>query len=149
MANLSLPQRGQPIDFQFIYEMVDAINNLSDQQNATSSHINIYTDTGNQKVDLNHLAIDAGYARVTLTSESVDKPVPGKYTFQITNFASPPIVTITPVTNNQKLAVDDDAIVVITNVTTSEVNFKITFPKASAKNKGSVSVYVQAIGISK
>lgn len=148
MANLPVPQRGQPIDFQFIYQIVDTINNLSDSINATSKNINIYTDTGTKHVDLNHLAIDSTYLKVTATSESVDKPVSASYKFQ-TSFGNAPIVTITPVTNNQKLSVDDDAIVVITNVTTSEVAFKVTFPKATAKNKGSVSVYINAIGISR
>ena len=148
MSNLPVPQRGQPIDFQFIYDIVNSINTLYDNAATTSKHVNIYTDSGVQNIDLNHLAIDATYLKVTATSSAIDKPVSATYTFK-TLFDKPPIVTITPKADTSSVSVSDDAVVVITQVTTSAVSFKVTFPTASTKNKGSVSVYINAIGIAK
>jgi hypothetical protein len=145
MANIPLPQRGQPIDFNYIYQIVSAVNTISTQVVNQSKNININTDSGSQNVDVAHLGIDATYFNVNATSESVDAPVSGSYTFK-TSFKVPPIVTITPYAKTQS-AVNYDAIVVITEVTQTDVKFKVTFPNASKKSKGSISVYLTAIGI--
>lgn len=145
MANLPLPQRGQPIDFNYVYQIVKAVNDISTQIVNQSKNINIYTPSGPQNVDLAHVGIDAAYFQVSATSESIDAPVNGSYTFK-TSFKVPPVVTITPYAQTHA-AVNYDAIVVITDITQTEVKFKVTFPNASKKTKGSISVQLTAIGI--
>jgi hypothetical protein len=137
MAKIPLPQRGQPIDFTFIYQIADTINDIVNNISSSSNNINISTtqNAGTQQVSSSHLGIDA-------TKQSiVDASQKQQYTFS-TSFAYPPIVTITPESTDKK-----DAVVVIGQVTNASVDYYVTFPNSKTTKNNSINVYIQAIGI--
>jgi hypothetical protein len=146
MATIPVPQRGQPIDFNYIYTIVQSLNELSSSIANQSKHMNFTHSDGTQEsMDASTMAIDIAHQTVVGTSVSTTKPFTGTYQFK-TKFKATPIVTITVVQNNTS-AGNDDAIVQITNTSASQVDYQVAFPGAKAKAAASVSVNLIAIGL--
>ncbi|CAB4242202.1 hypothetical protein UFOVP222_49 [uncultured Caudovirales phage] len=142
------PQRGQPIDFNYIYTIVRAVNDITTSISKQSANIHYKTnETGLQSLNFSSLAIDATTQTVDSTTVSSTKPMTGKYGFQ-TAFKSAPVVTITPLANGSS-AGNDEAIVIIKNVTANEVNYTVNFPTATKVENASISVNIIAIGVAR
>lgn len=146
MPIITLPQRGQPIDFNYIYTIVKSLNDLTTSISKQSNNMHVTSADGStESVDSTSMAIDVAKQTVSGTTVSASKPFTGTYIFQ-TPFKTAPVVTITVVQNNTSPA-NDDAVVQITKTTTSQVDYSVSFPGVKDKSKASVSVNIIAIGV--
>lgn len=129
MAKVSLPDRGQPLDLAYIYQLAEAINNLSNQLSpVTAKYTTIDTVTsGKQSVRTSDARIIGGYVSVTNNaSTTAGTEVSFSYTFS--DFAYAPIITATPITaNTDNTDASKDVIVTLTRITTGRVDGIVKF----------------------
>jgi hypothetical protein len=146
MAKVPLPERGQPIDVSYIYQLTNAINQISDQ--LTSVGYNYTTiDTpsaGRQNVETANARIIGGSVVVTSNStQAADSTKQFNYSYN-GNFKYRPIVTATVVNTGGDKTAGDGATVVITNVDENALSGIVRFDKSG---KASVSVNLIIVGI--
>lgn len=143
MAKVPLPDRGQPLDVTYLYQIANALNDAVDTiSTATYNYTSIDTEgIGREDVKNSNAKIYAAFNRVT-TDETVSSNSTKPWTI---NFASefkyPPIVTAT-VVNSGTSTVGNDVTVVVTSITTSSVQGVVRF-----NSSGQVSTTVHAIAI--
>jgi hypothetical protein len=145
MAKIPTPDRGQPLDVSYIYQIVEAINELATQaSSSTYKYSSIDTFAGVQNALITDTKIVAGEAVVysTETDVSPGKTEPFSYSFK-NEYKYPPIVTATPVLTSSTGS-GRDISVVIESITTSRVDGKITF---NSTGKAALKVHVIAVGI--
>ena len=145
MAKVPLPERGQPLDVTYIYQLADTINTLSTQvSSATYNYTTVDTvSAGKQNIKTSDARVVAGYDLVANNSTvSAGNEFPFAVRFD-GDFKFPPIATATPV-NIGGTPAGQNLSVVITSVTTSGVTGVVRF---NASGDLSVSVHVIAIGI--
>jgi hypothetical protein len=144
MAKVPLPDRGQPLDLSYIYQLADAINNLSNQLSPVNAkYTTIDTDTsGQQVVRTSDARIIGGYKDVEKKdSSSTEEP----FSYSFSDFQYPPIVTATPyVTGAAKTIAGKDTTIVITEISNSRVDGVVKFGTAG---EASVRVNLTIIGI--
>ena len=145
MAKVPLPDRGQPLDVTYLYQIANAVNDLSDSiSTATYNYTSVDTRTvGRQDLKNNNAKFYAGYVDV-VTDETVFANTTKSWSL---NFASDfkylPIVTATPV-NTGTSTVGNDVTVTITSISTNSVNGIIRF---NSSGNVSASINIIAIGI--
>jgi hypothetical protein len=146
MANIPIPQQGQPIDYQYIYQIVDTLNELSTKVTSKFSESKFQNKQGaNETHRLNDMSMVAGYALVKENADATsEKEIKFDYAFGVT-FKYPPVVTVTPIML-QDTAAGRDVSVVIKDITTTNMNGFISF-NASKKGKASIGVNIIAIGV--
>ena len=144
MARLPLPQRGQPIDTSYIYHIVNAINDLSAVSvSPTYKYVTIDSPSGGkQSVKTSEAKILGAYVEVTNSSVTGGTTEITK-TYRYSDFASVPVATAT-IVNSGNTAAGDNANVVITTISASEVTFKVRFEKTGTAKVG---VTLMIIGI--
>jgi len=144
MSRLPTPDRGQPIDVPYLYQIATAVNSLADQIDASSErYTTIYTDESN-KQDLR--TSDTRFfasSRIIYSQTEVRAGELKDFSFQISGFKFPPVVTVTPV-NTGTSSASNDVLAVITSITTSEIRGFIRF---NSQGNVSISVNVIAIGV--
>lgn len=141
MAKVPLPERGQPIDVSYMYQLTNAINQLSDQvSSATYNYTTIDTlSAGKQNIKTSEARVIGGYINVVSnTTVTATNTKTFTYTFP-SDFKYTPIVTATPI-NFGKTAAGENVSVVITDVTRSSVSGIVRFNVS-----GDVSVAVNLI----
>ena len=150
---LQLPQRGQPMDYSYLYQLVEQVNSLSAElaRSKTSNYFN--NDNPGQTRDTLSAA-DTKIVATTLkfsdniknTSDKVTKTIP----FDSSGFLYPPIVTVTPQVaetgNNTDLG--KDVTVVITAVTANSVTVQVNY-NLGKKQDVTVRLNVIAVGVRK
>lgn len=143
MAKVPLPERGQPIDVNYIYQLSNAINDLSDDvSSATYNYTSVRTSSaGVQNIKTSESRIVGSFELVanqsTVTQESTKE-----FTVEFdSSFKYPPIVTATPV-NTGTASAGDNVTVVLTNVSREAVKGIVKFNEG-----GTVSVIVNVIAI--
>lgn len=128
MAILPTPERGQPIDVTYIYQIVEAINNLS-KDSSGSSYRYVTVDTPNasqQSVKASEARILGGYVKVTSgTTKIAGSSEPFSYTFP-GEFKYAPVVTATPV-NVGNTDAGKDVVVTILSISTSKIEGTVKF----------------------
>ena len=136
MAAISLPERGQPLDVNYIYEMVSQINSIENKiaiRNTSVSTINNNTDTtSNLKFYAEQKALITSEAKAN-TTETI--------TFTYPRFKFTPVVTAT-VLNDGGSTSGDDVICTVRNLTTSTAAVVVRFNAA-----GKVDLFVNLIAI--
>jgi hypothetical protein len=140
MAKIPLPERGQPIDVSYIYQITNAVNQLSDQVSTTGYNFTT-VDTpsaGKQNIKTSEARVIGGSVNVDGTSVVAESTQPFTYSYS-GNFKYTPIVTAT-IINRGLTPAGDDATVVITSVDASGLSGLVKFRKA-----GNVSVAVNLI----
>lgn len=145
MSKIPLPERGQPLDVQYIYQIADALNSISDQvSSSTYKYATLdTTSAGKQSVKTSDLRVIGGYIDVaTSTTVTVAQEQTFKYSFT-SDFKYAPIVTATPI-NVGNTPSGSDVRVVITSVTTSGITGIVKFGTGGDL---SVGVNLIAIGI--
>jgi hypothetical protein len=145
MSKIPLPDRGQPLDVTYMYQLASAINDVSnDISSATYNYTSVYTrDAGEQTIPTRSARVIAGYVDV-VTNESVTAATTRTYSFPYpSDFKYPPIATAT-VVNNLGNDIGDDVTVNIRSITTSSVDFAVKFNKSG---NASISVNILAVGI--
>lgn len=128
MSQIPLPERGQPIDVTYIYQIADAINNLSSQiAPSTNKYVTVDTpQDGKQSVLSSGVKINAAYVEVYSNAtvlagqeQSFSYSYPAEYKFT-------PVATATPV-NIGGTNAGKDVSVILKNVTTSRVDGIVKF----------------------
>ena len=120
VSGISLPERGQPMDVKFVYDLANAVNNLAaslnDNTNATSYFSNGTSDapqsrrTGAVKIHADVVKIAAGNKKAG-TAEP--------WTLNV-DFTYIPVAVATVVSNTGSVA-EADVNVVITNITPQQI----------------------------
>jgi hypothetical protein len=145
MAKVPLPERGQPLDVTYIYQLADTINDLSNQvSTATYNYTTIDTiNAGKQNIKTSEARIVGGYvevynnATVTASSEkSFSYDFPSDFKYQ-------PIATATLV-NVGNTPAGQNASVILKVVTTSRVEGIVRF---GASGDLSLAVNLIILGI--
>lgn len=145
MAKVPLPDRGQPLDVTYMYQLANAINEVADTvSTATNKYATIDTKTiGKQTFKVPDIRVFAGYVDVsnnetvsptTIIEKSVDFGV---------SFAYPPIV-VASIVNNNTQAAGNDATVVVSSTTTTAAGFRVRF---STTGTATVGINFLAIGV--
>lgn len=141
MAKVPLPERGQPIDVAYLYQLANGINQLSDQvSSATYNYATIDTaSAGPQSIKTSEMRVVGG--SVTVANNSTVTAASSKtFSYQFAgDFKYTPIVTATPI-NTGKTSAGENVSVVITDVTRSSVNGIVRF-----NSSGDLSVIVNLI----
>jgi hypothetical protein len=141
MAKVPLPERGQPLDVSYLYQLTNALNQLSDQvSTATYNYTTIDTvSAGKQNIKTSEARMIGG--SVTVASNSTVTASTTKtfsYTFP-SDYKYTPIVTASPI-NTGKTSAGENVSVVLTDITRSSVNGLVRFNAS-----GDVSVIVNLI----
>jgi hypothetical protein len=145
MAKVPLPERGQPLDVSYIYQLANALNDLSAQVSpATYKYVTVDTKgVGKQSVKASEARIIGGYVDVVSSStKSAGQEVAFTYDFP-TDFKYAPIATATPI-NVGGTDAGKNVSVVLKTVTTSKVEGVVRF---NTTGDLSVAVNIIVIGI--
>lgn len=146
MAKVPLPDRGQPLDVSYLYQLAEAINNLSNELSPTTAKYTTVdtVSNGKQSVRTSDARVIGGFKAVTnSSSNTTGAEEPFSYTFS--DFAYPPIVTATPITtDDQNSESSRNVSVILTNITTNRVD---GFVKFNTIGVSSVGVNLVIIGI--
>jgi hypothetical protein len=122
MAKVPLPERGQPLDVTYIYQLADTINDLSTQvSSATYNYTTVDTvSAGKQSVKTSEARMIGGYVEIANNSTvSAGNEKTFSYDFP-SDFKYQPIATATLV-NVGNTPAGQNASVILKVVTTSRV----------------------------
>lgn len=145
MAQIPLPERGQPVDLSYIYQIADAINNLSTQvAPSTNKYVTVETPLdGKQSVLSSGVKMNAAYVEVYNNSSVLaGSEQPFSYTYPA-EYKFAPVATATPV-NVGGTTAGKDISVILKSVTTSRVDGIVKF---NASGDVTVGVNLIIIGI--
>jgi hypothetical protein len=145
MAKVPLPERGQPLDVTYIYQLADAVNDLSTQvSSATYNYTTIDTvGAGKQNIKTSEARLIGGYVEVTNNSTvTASSEKTFSYDFP-SDFKYAPIVTATPV-NFGNTAAGQDVSIVLKTITTSQIQGVVKF---GIGGTASVAVNLIIVGI--
>jgi len=129
MSKIPLPERGQPLDLSYIYQLADTVNNLANQLSPTTGrYTSIDTASGGtQSVRTSDARIVGGY--VTVTNNSTTSPDgEGTFSYNFSDFAYAPVVAATPILVDEAATESGkDIAVVLTKVTNNRVEGIVKF----------------------
>lgn len=143
MSKIPTPDRGQPLDVSYIYQLAEAINEIAaTTSSATYKYAAIDTSNGVQNSLITETKLVAGEKVIyqTVTTVTADTTVPFSYQFK-GEFKYAPIVTATPVLLEGSGS-GQNVTVTLQSVTTSRVDGTVRFNTA-----GSVAVKVNLIAV--
>lgn len=146
MSRVPLPERGQPLDLSYIYQLANAINEIAVE---LSPSVGRYTtvDTVSaktQSVRTSDARIVGGYVEVGNNSTTTPDGE-GSFSKTFSDFKYAPIVTATPILIGQAgTDAGKDVTVVITQVTPGRVDGIVKFNTIGI---ASVGVNIIAVGI--
>lgn len=147
MAKVPLPERGQPIDVSYIYQITNAINELSDASVTTGLGIASIDVAGlpKQTAKTSELRVIGGRASVPVTSRVADSTDTFNYNFP-SSFKYTPIVTATISTDNASAdSPSASATVVLTDVNASSLTGLVRFNKSGTAG---ATINLVIIGVS-
>jgi len=145
MAKLPLPERGQPLDLTYIYQLVDTVNDLSTQvSSATYNYTTVDTiSAGKQSIKTSEARVVGGYVAVANNSTvSAGNEKTFSYDFP-SDFKYAPIASATAV-NIGNTPAGKNVNVILKSVTTSRVEGIVRF---GASGDLSLAVHLIIIGI--
>lgn len=140
---IPVPQRGQPMDIDYLYQIVSQINSLTNQVAATSTVLSS-VDNGRDGVKestTNNLRFYATTKNVKKGSVTAGSSEAWFVDFN-PNFLFIPIVVVTPV-NNASSDIGNNVYAVIKSINTNRVDGNIIFNKAGTAD---VNINILAIG---
>jgi hypothetical protein len=145
MSKVPLPERGQPLDVNYIYQLANAVNDVSSQISPSSAKY-VTVETPGQGArsaktsDTRILAVEK--IVVTNSSKNIGDEEPFEYAFPA-EFKFKPVAVATPVNIGQTNA-GENVSVVLKSVGTSRVEGLVRFNETGNL---SVSVNILIIGI--
>ena len=144
MAKVPLPERGQPIDVTYIYELTKAVNDLSAQvSSATYKTTTVDAGTaGPQSVKTSEAKFIGGYVEVA-NNKTITASSEVTFSFPYSDFKYAPVVTATPI-NKGGTPAGQNVTVTLTNVTTTKVDGIVRF---NAAGNLTVGVNLIIIGV--
>lgn len=124
MAKVPYPERGQPLDVSYLYQLAEAINNISNELSPTVARFTTVDLNGSkQSVRTSDSRVVAAQKTVINTSGAEQQ-----FSYTFSDFAYPPVVTVSPITlEDNNTAASRNVTAVITNVTTNRVDGVIRF----------------------
>lgn len=137
---IQYPERGQPLDIDYLYQMARSINELNDKLASSKTLSSIYNGTAQQSLTTNQIRFYSTVKNLTINSVTANKVEDLTVNFD-TLFTNRPVVTVT-IANNNTSSVGTNAIASIKSITTSSVQFNILFLKA-----GSVDININIVAI--
>ena len=141
MPQIPLPQRGQPLDVSYIYQMASTINELVVSNSPTTSNrVTIKPTSGNIRSTATGSAAIYCETKNIATNEDVVAGTPKTFDIDF-NFNIPPIVVATPFNKDTS---SPDVSIFIKTVTNSKATLVAKF---ASNGKANVDVNVIAIGI--
>jgi hypothetical protein len=138
MAAIPLPERGQPLDVNYIYDMVSQINSIANTIAVRSTSTSKVNDNSDTTSNLKFYS-----ATKTLSTSNASGNTTESFFFNYPEFKFTPVVTIT-VVNNTGSTAGDDVIGTLRNIGTSRAEGVVRFNTSGAIN---LSVNMIAIGI--
>lgn len=142
MSIIPLPERGQPLDVTYIYQLASAVNQLATSTPATEKrvHINIGGSVDNKNInEVRVVASEVTIAKQTTTAgEEFTFPIP--YPFE---FRHRPIITATPV-NVRNTPAGKNVTVVLNDITPSSAQGTVRF---GTSGDLSIAVHILIVGI--
>ena len=145
MAKIPLPERGQPLDVAYVYELAQAVNELSKEVSpATYDYVTVQTaDNGPQNRKVTEVRVIGALAKVASSRNVTSgEQLPFSVSFQ-GEFRFPPIVTATPINVGQTPA-RSSVTVILNDPSTSGVG---GFVKFNTSGTTSLNVNLIIIGI--
>jgi hypothetical protein len=145
MTSVPLPERGQPLDVTYIYQLADALNRVSTQvSSATYNYTTVDTvSAGKQNIKTSEARVVGGYVEVANNSTvSAGNEKTFSYDFP-SDFKYAPIATATPV-NIGNTPAGQNVSVILKSVTTSRIEGIVRF---GASGDLSLAVHIIAVGI--
>ncbi len=145
MSQIPLPERGQPIDLAYIYQIAEAINTLSAQITpSTNRYVTIETPLdGKQSVLSSGVKMNAAYVEVYNNATVLaGQEQPFSYSYPA-EYKFAPVATATPV-NVGGTTAGKDVSIILKNVTTSRVDGIVKF---NASGDLTIGVNLIVIGI--
>lgn len=145
MSKIPLPERGQPLDVTYIYELAKSINDMSTQISSASYNFTTIDNGSSNKetIKTSNAKIVGGYVSVfTNSTVSAGNERAFTYSFQ-SEFKFPPVVTATPV-NIGNTEAGQNVTVVLQTITTSKVDGFVRF---GASGNLSLAVNLIAVGL--
>lgn len=139
---IPLPERGQPLDVDYLYQMANQINSLTNQIASTSSTLSTIDNAINGRKDntTNNLRFVAKTKSIKVGNVSAGVSEPWFIDFS-PDFLYVPIVTATPVNNTLSTA-GNNVTIVIKSVTTSRVDGNILY-----NTSGTVDLNINVIAV--
>ena len=144
MAKVPLPERGQPLDVTYIYQLAEAINDMSTKvSSATYKSTTIDAGTaGPQSVKTSEAKFIGGYTEVA-NNKTVTASSEVSFSYSYSDFKYAPIVTASPI-NIGGTPAGQNVTVTLTSVTTTKVDGIVRF---NAAGDLTVGVNLVIIGI--
>jgi hypothetical protein len=144
MAKVPLPERGQPIDVTYIYELTKAVNDLSAQvSSATYKTTTVDAGTaGPQSIKTSEAKFVGGYVDVA-NNKTVTASSEVTFSFPYSDFKYAPVITATPY-NKGGTPAGQNVTVTITSITTTKVDGIVRF---NAGGNLTVGVNLIIIGV--
>lgn len=145
MAKVPLPERGIPLDVTYMYQLANAVNDISTQvSSATYNYTTVKTrDLGDQNIKTSEARVIAGFIDI-VNNENVLAGNTKTFSYSYpSDFKFAPIAVATPV-NTGNTPVGNDVSIVLTSVTTSRVDGVIKFASTGVL---SVSINLMIVGI--
>lgn len=141
MARIPLPNRGQPLDTNYIYEMAKTINELSEDK-SDQNFIFIGKDTIKRSSKIYGTQIYASVKTLSAQNVNVAETYPLTFDFQ-PGFAYPPVVQVT-IENAGETNTVANATINVQNVTTTSATAVVKFATGGSS---SINVHLTAIGL--
>ena len=146
MSKIPLPERGQPLDLSYIYNIAKAINDLSDQSNSLAQANGIIVDNGSgvQSSRVSGAQMVGKFVTVS-SSSSVNAQNEHSETisFSPATFSRPPIVTASLV-NLGGTSIGTDSTIILKNISTDSCTVVVKFGSSGLT---SIGVNIIAIGL--
>ena len=144
MAKVPLPERGQPLDVTYLYELADTINKVSSEvSSAVYKNTTVETvNGGKQTIKTAESRIVAGFKQVA-NNTVVSSGNEIVFSYDYDDFKYPPIASATPV-NIGGTQTGQNATVVLKSVTTSRLEGVVRF---GASGEVSLNVHIILVGV--
>ena len=146
MTRIPTPKRGQPLDLSYIYELAEAVNELSKEVNTSASrYTSIDTvSAGTQRIKTSDARIVGGYLVVN-NSTSTSPGSETSFSYNFSDFAYVPVVTATPILiGDAATESGKDVNIILTKITTNRVEGIVRFNTIGVANVG---VNLLAVGV--
>jgi hypothetical protein len=131
------PNKGQPIDYSYIKEIVDAINTLQNEAKKTSSLLNLATKAIDSESPTKDAVIVTRYVEVSMTDIKADTTVDFGG-----SFTTVPVVTATIISTNDSNDPEKTTLA-LENITSTGVKILLNSLEKKAKKVG---ISIIAIG---
>ena len=145
MAKIPLPERGQPLDVTYVYQMANSINDLASAISpSTYKYVTVDAGSaGKQSVRTSEARIIGGYISINSnTTVNAAEEKDFSYDFS-TDFKFAPVVTATPI-NIGSTDAGKDVTVTINSISTSQVEGTVKF---NAGGDTSIGINLIIVGI--